>query len=97
MIFVCNAQATTEIYTYGHSLSLHDSLPICKKAAPAIRRAADLAAPRIGIRRIIGHQRSDSIGIIWRKGIVSEAISLCQIAEHVSSGIEGTEGLGLAA
>src|SRR3546814_20564658 len=45
---------------------------VSKKAAPAIRRAADLAAPRIGIRRIIGHQRSDSIGIIWRKGIVSE-------------------------
>src|SRR3546814_339100 len=55
---------------------------VSKKAAPAIRRAADLAAPRIGIRLIIGHQRSDSIGIIWRKGNVSEAISLCQIAER---------------
>src|SRR3546814_10205412 len=27
-VFV-NDTATTEIYTYGHSLSLHDALPIC--------------------------------------------------------------------
>src|SRR3546814_9523672 len=27
-IFVFNATATTEIYTYGHTLSLHDALPI---------------------------------------------------------------------
>src|SRR3546814_5490848 len=28
MIFCCNNTATTEIYTYGHTLSLHDALPI---------------------------------------------------------------------
>src|SRR3546814_8068907 len=27
--FFFNDTATTEIYTYGHTLSLHDSLPIC--------------------------------------------------------------------
>src|SRR3546814_10817265 len=27
--FFCNATATTEIYTYRHTLSLHDALPIC--------------------------------------------------------------------
>src|SRR3546814_13943083 len=27
--FVFNDTATTEIYTYGHTLSLHDALPIC--------------------------------------------------------------------
>src|SRR3546814_20491978 len=26
-----NDTATTEIYTYGHTLSLHDALPICRK------------------------------------------------------------------
>src|SRR3546814_2172602 len=26
--FFCNDTATTEIYTYGHTLSLHDALPI---------------------------------------------------------------------
>src|SRR3546814_12462025 len=32
IFFVCffNDTATTEIYTYGHTLSLHDALPICK-------------------------------------------------------------------
>src|SRR3546814_15186195 len=27
--FFFNDAATTEIYTYGHTLSLHDALPIC--------------------------------------------------------------------
>src|SRR3546814_5870609 len=28
ILFFCNDTATTEIYTYGHTLSLHDALPI---------------------------------------------------------------------
>src|SRR3546814_17474959 len=28
LFFLCNDTATTEIYTYGHTLSLHDALPI---------------------------------------------------------------------
>src|SRR3546814_16593680 len=28
MVFFCNVTVTTEIYTYGHTLSLHDALPI---------------------------------------------------------------------
>src|SRR3546814_16050377 len=28
-VFFFNDTATTEIYTYGHPLSLHDALPIC--------------------------------------------------------------------
>src|SRR3546814_2536125 len=30
MYFFFNDTATTEIYTYGHTLSLHDALPICR-------------------------------------------------------------------
>src|SRR3546814_13388855 len=30
MFFFFNDTATTEIYTYGHTLSLHDALPICR-------------------------------------------------------------------
>src|SRR3546814_962226 len=29
-VFFCNDTATTEIYPYGHTLSLHDALPICR-------------------------------------------------------------------
>src|SRR3546814_20265412 len=32
-----NGKATTEIYTYGHTLSLHDALPICR-SLPTIQR-----------------------------------------------------------
>src|SRR3546814_9262983 len=31
--FFLNYTATTEIYTYGHTLSLHDALPISARAA----------------------------------------------------------------
>src|SRR3546814_19537895 len=44
LLFVCNEEATTEIYTYGHTLSLHDALPISVEAVeievPDRRRAA---------------------------------------------------------
>src|SRR3546814_12354233 len=39
-----NDTATTEIYTYGHTLSLHDALPI---SLPPMRRA-DRATPPSG-------------------------------------------------
>src|SRR3546814_17354760 len=29
ILFFCNQTATTEIYSYLHTLSLHDSLPFC--------------------------------------------------------------------
>src|SRR3546814_18532339 len=35
--FFFNDTATTEIYTYGHTLSLHDALPISTRAANAPR------------------------------------------------------------
>src|SRR3546814_17446606 len=48
-VFFFNESATTEIYTYGHTRSLHDSLPICplgtiiETAAAGIASASDLA------------------------------------------------------
>src|SRR3546814_13885475 len=33
MSFFFNETATTEIYTYGHTLSLHDALPISSRAS----------------------------------------------------------------
>src|SRR3546814_20538647 len=38
LVFFFNESATTEIYTYGHTLSLHDALPIAA-AHHAGRRA----------------------------------------------------------
>src|SRR3546814_9267230 len=36
--FFCNAPATTEIYTDGHTLSLHDALPIWSSSTATARR-----------------------------------------------------------
>src|SRR3546814_19205072 len=35
--FFCTDTATTEIYTYGHTLSLHDALPISPRRSPGSR------------------------------------------------------------
>src|SRR3546814_18836988 len=53
--FFCNDPATTEIYTYCHPLSLHDSLPICRLAehqkldAAIALLAGDIEDERVGI------------------------------------------------
>src|SRR3546814_20059970 len=40
LFFICNDTSTTAIYTYGHTLSLHDALPIWRSACSgvAVRR-----------------------------------------------------------
>src|SRR3546814_15264121 len=43
-VFFFNDTATTEIYTYGHTLSLHDALPISPPGAWAARAARAMTA-----------------------------------------------------
>src|SRR3546814_3501053 len=45
MIFIFNDTATTDIYTYYHTLSLHDALPISFRS-PACWRSSRAAIPR---------------------------------------------------
>src|SRR3546814_12908559 len=45
VFFLFNETATTEIYTYGHTLSLHDALPICASWEMVMVPAA--SSPRI--------------------------------------------------
>src|SRR3546814_19849485 len=48
LYFVCflfNDPAPTEIYTYLHSLSLHDALPICVNSMPASCAIAGRCSP----------------------------------------------------
>src|SRR3546814_7673623 len=53
MFFVFNDTATTEIDTYGHTLSLHDALPISVRARRrrGRRRRTGRAVPRPGAAR----------------------------------------------
>src|SRR3546814_7810525 len=50
MFFFVNDTATTEIYTYGHTLSLHDALPICS-TRPRSPRPATRPVRRPGSRQ----------------------------------------------
>src|SRR3546814_13382080 len=46
MCFVCNDTATTQIYTYRHTLSLHDALPIYGDAiTPRLRITSSACGP----------------------------------------------------
>src|SRR3546814_6969746 len=44
-MFFFNETATTEIYTYGHTLSLHDALPISTSFSPARRSRSSAVRP----------------------------------------------------
>src|SRR3546814_19631566 len=48
--FFFNAAATTEIYTYCHTLSLHDALPICDPG-PRLRDSGQAVDRRPGRSR----------------------------------------------
>src|SRR3546814_19654588 len=57
--FVFKDTATTEIYTYGHTLSLHDALPIY----------LDLPGTRLRLRRFRQGHRQDAL-LEFRLGVV---------------------------
>src|SRR3546814_10992909 len=52
VVFFFNDTATTESYTYGHTLSLHDALPICEDAKLTPEKRAELLAKRQEIDRL---------------------------------------------
>src|SRR3546814_16443654 len=77
-MIVCffNDPATTEIYTYGHTLSLHDALPIfcperinCngsgKSAVDAARQTQDDSGKAIAVHIIAEAKHHRAIDIFW--------------------------------
>src|SRR3546814_8510430 len=57
--FVFDVTATTEIYTYVHTLSLHDALPIC--AAPRRRRQRQRQARNHDDRQHLAGRRAAGV------------------------------------
>src|SRR3546814_6321013 len=47
MVFFFNDTTTTEIYTYGHTLSLHDALPISPIFGQVAQRGHEVAVRRL--------------------------------------------------
>src|SRR3546814_2297418 len=65
-IFFFNDPATTEFYTYGHTLSLHDALPICGKRADAARTMARRWAklvPPLAAKGTLGAEHGHETGL----------------------------------
>src|SRR3546814_16129930 len=48
-IFFVNDTATTEIYTYGHTLSLHDALPISLASVNMSPKPLDMVSPSTSV------------------------------------------------
>src|SRR3546814_10239451 len=70
--FFVKYTATTEIYTYGHTLSLHDALPISSPSGGCCCRNRSSAPPRLEIEHradMHGHRRlgglRDALGIAF--------------------------------
>src|SRR3546814_19061975 len=59
LFFFFNDAATTEIYTYGHTLSLHDALPIFH--LPCVQRPAERARFRHGEQWDRAAHRGDTV------------------------------------
>src|SRR3546814_203970 len=69
-VFFFNVTATTEIYTYGHTLSLHDALPIWNnrpETRPAPRRPA--AVPRSTCSAAVV-RRQHRVGLVAGRDLV---------------------------
>src|SRR3546814_11736693 len=56
VFFVFYNTATTEIYTYGHTLSLHDALPICRGASSCAIASRFFAWPGFPLRAGAKHR-----------------------------------------
>src|SRR3546814_18535129 len=101
-VFVFNDKATTEIYTYGHTLSLHDALPICGlvpyrycRTHPYIFTPAEIvaiieeAAQLPSIYGMRGLTCSTLFGLIAVTGMrINEALSLDADDVDLDTGIE---------
>src|SRR3546814_5349653 len=70
LYFFCNDTATTEIYTYGHTLSLHDALPI-SAASPTL--SAGGFDTEIRFLRF----RTTSLPISWYGPLVGNDVLSC--------------------
>src|SRR3546814_292554 len=60
MCCFCNDRAPPEIYTYCHTLSLHDALPIFNHAATAVEAAAAVAVAATATLPQLGFIHEDS-------------------------------------
>src|SRR3546814_1387739 len=94
MFFFLNDTATTEIYTYLHTLSLHDALPICRwrtarisasVTPPVMARTVSWIRPepRATARRVFGNLLDPNSEIRRSEEHTSELQSLMRISYAV--------------
>src|SRR3546814_18497494 len=75
-IFFFNDTATTEIYTYGHTLSLHDALPIYRRRRRSVAAYRGPPAARRTAANRAGHAGWRQRRTTWRRAPPAHAISL---------------------
>src|SRR3546814_5391488 len=84
IIVFFNDTATTEIYTYSHTLSLHDALPIYRRRAVRPVRRHQLLVPeglRLQARQVLGHA---VVLVLGRRLLRCLHAAVCRSEEHTS-------------
>src|SRR3546814_20231733 len=86
--FFFNDTATTEIYTYGHTLSLHDSLPIFKPHLGKIQlqqlRPADVSS---WLQKLVASGNLSTRSIRHAHGVLSTALRHAAAIEIVERSV----------
>src|SRR3546814_9986764 len=90
--FFFNDTATTEIYTYGHTLSLHDSLPIFKPHLGKIQlqqlRPADVSS---WLQKLVASGNLSTRSIRHAHGVLSTALRHAAAIEIVERSVARSE------
>src|SRR3546814_19260314 len=100
MFFFFNDTATTEIYTYGHTLSLRDALPISVpgiRARPGLAADRDLGAASGGVRLHRPGLRRGGLGGAHLRLRVRDRVRAAGAPRHgaAAAAAEGVLGLAL--
>src|SRR3546814_21145205 len=85
--FFFNDPATTEIYTYLHTLSLHDALPIYRVRARLVA-SSSFASPRLNrcCRSSLSGQRTQRASVPFSRSAISAAPALVKVMQRMPAG-----------
>src|SRR3546814_17464404 len=98
LIFFFNDTATTEIYTYWHTLSLHDALPISALSGYMVASALGMAAGGFLVSATPRTERTITVALILA-GLTLVVLALGLVPAGLAAAVVGLAGFcsGVAA
>src|SRR3546814_11056524 len=89
VFFFFNDTATTGIYTYRHTLSLHDALPISGPRLPSVQPTVSKPSMRVFVLTPATPTRMPNVSVVWLatiapRGLSFSLLSVYRSEEHTS-------------